>query len=94
MHPAITDPEKGAAVDHESAGTWIVDYSELDPGSKVRAAIVALDRFAGPIDRGQAADLLPRWWRAPALSAEETAAVLRHFPERRPWHRPVHEPGS
>jgi hypothetical protein len=74
-------------MDRDGMGLWILDHAEFAAGGRVRAAIAALDRFGGVMDRGRAARLLPEWWRAPALTRDEVARVLNHFPEAVPHVR-------
>ena len=68
-------------MDRDGMGLWILDHAEFAAGGRVRAAIAALDRFGGVMDRRRAARLLPEWWRAPTLTGVEVDRVLAHFPE-------------
>jgi hypothetical protein len=67
-------------MDRDGAGLRVRDPAEVAAGERVRAAVAALDRFGGAMDRARAARLLPEWWRAPALTRDEVARVLAHFP--------------
>jgi hypothetical protein len=68
-------------MDRNGVGLRVHDPAQVAAGERVRAAIAALDRFGGAMDRVRAARLLPEWWRAPALTRDEVARVLAHFPE-------------